>query len=78
MKNGRDLDRACPIDVVEALTEDELLQLRFLDSTGVVDDFVVIGNSGTFVGLLAHYVEIVIVADQALTNQSASLYVTGL
>ena len=44
LQDARDLDGAGPVDVVEALGEDELLEVAFLEFAGAEDDSVVTRN----------------------------------
>lgn len=65
------LDGARPVDVVEALAVDELLQDALLHLGVIVDDLVVVGDGGAPVGELRHHEEVVVVADHILGDDGA-------
>ncbi len=75
LQDSRNLDRAAPVRVVEALAVDQLLQMPFFQLSCVVNDLVVVWNDGTFVGLLAHDKEVVIQANDSSIYESSWGYI---
>lgn len=61
LQDAWDLNGACPVDVVEALREDELLQHAFFRFGVREYHTVVIWHCGTAIRCLRHYVEVVVV-----------------
>jgi hypothetical protein len=60
LEDGGDLDRASPVDIVEALGKGKLLEHALLEGRVGVDHSVVVGNRCASVRLLAHDVEVVV------------------
>ncbi len=61
-EDGRHFDGASPVDVVEALAEDELLKCLLLQLALTVDHAVVVGHGVAPVGLLTDQEKVVVFA----------------
>lgn len=78
LQNPRHLNGPCPVEVVEALAEDQFLQTALLDFRIAVYDLVMIRHCRTLIGTLWDHVEIVEVANNSLRHQCACRHVSGL
>ena len=78
LEDGRHFDGAGPVDVVEALAEDELLKCLLLQLALTVDHAVVIGHSGAPVGLLTYDEKVVFFTHHSFAHQCAGRHVPKL
>lgn len=75
LQDSRNFDRARPVDVVEALTEDQLLKQALLHLAITVYHAVVVWNSGASSCLLAYQEEVVEVGYHSFADQCPCRYV---
>lgn len=70
-------DGARPVDVVEALREDQLLKVALFEFTVACYDFIVVGDGAAASGLLRYDVKIVVFAYDRVADESAREDVSG-
>ena len=77
-QHAGDLDRSTPVGVVEALREDQLLQVPLLKLAVIEDDFVVVWNDGTLEGCLGNDEEVVVLAHDPVVDEGSRQHVPGV
>ena len=75
MEDGGDLDGTSPVGVVEALREDQFLQVSLFQFAVAGDDLVVVGHDRPLEGLLRNDEEVVVFADDIRADQGAGRHV---
>lgn len=76
LQNSRDLDRPCPVNIVETLGVDQFMEDSLLHFGVGIYDFVVIGNGRPLLGVLGDHVKVIVLADDLSRNDCSCLWVS--